>query len=154
MKTSLLKSILSVVIINLIMTGCSFGQKEGNHVEEGEENGKKLLKVESFNEVRKGVKLDLKFDKAAEKFIGIMKNVSNRKIKKARVEVHLSNGVELGPTTPVNLKPGEESKVELSAKGQKFEWWSTHAETGSSEHGHGENGEEGHMHEKEGDEHN
>ena len=54
-----------------------------------------------------------------------------------RVEVHLSNGIELGPTKSVDLKPAQKSKINLPAKNQKFETWSTHAESGSYEGGHG-----------------
>ena len=57
------------------------------------------------------------------------------------VAVHLSNGIELGPTTPVDLKPSEKISVNLKATEKAFETWSTHAEVGSSEEGHGEEGE-------------
>ena len=40
------------------------------------------------------------------------------------------NGAELGPTTPVNVAPGETIDIRLPAAGQSFETWSTHAEVG------------------------
>ncbi len=67
-------------------------------------------------------------------------------------QVHLSNGTELGPTTPIDLEPWEQVQVELTAAGHTFDTWSTHPETspcspsgrgadGSSE-GEGEYGED------------
>lgn len=126
-----------------------FAQENEEH---GEESGKMYTKTQTYKMEKHGVKLVLKYDKAETAFIGTMVNVSKKTAEKARVEVHLSNGVELGPTKPVNLKPGKTAKVKLSAKGQKFEKWNTHAEIGSNEHGHGEGGEKGHS-EREGGEH-
>ena len=65
-----------------------------------------------------------------------MKNTSKKTLSDVRVEVHLSNGVELGPTKRTNLKPGATMNMELSAAGHRFTWWTTHAEHGN-EDGHG-----------------
>ena len=46
------------------------------------------------------------------------------------VEVHLSNGIELGPTTPVDLAPGQVHEIDLAASSNPFESWSTHPEVG------------------------
>lgn len=145
MKTrkSALNVVLSVLLFQVMFLGSSCAQ-ERSHGEEGEESGKRYSQTEKCTEVRKEVKLILSYDKASESFKGTIKNNSEKVAERARVEVHLSNGVELGPTEPVNLKPGKQIEVSLSAKGQKFEWWSTHAEVGSNEHGHGEGGEKGH----------
>ena len=115
-------------------------QEEGEH---GEESGKMYSKTQIYEMVKSGVKLTLKYDKAASAFLGIMENVSKMTAESARVEVHLSNGVELGPTKPGNLKAGEKVKVKLNAKGQKFETWNCHAEVGKDEHGGEERGEHG-----------
>ena len=81
------------------------------------------------------------------------------------VEVHLSNGTELGPTERNDLAPGEKIAVKLSAEGQDFDWWKAHAESGEGggehsgehegEHGSEREGEHGgeHSGEREG-EHN
>jgi hypothetical protein len=60
-----------------------------------------------------------------------------------RVEVHLSNGTELGPTTPVDLAPGERTAVELQATTAAFTGWTGHPESGP---GHGAGGEGGGEH--------
>ena len=67
--------------------------------------------------------------------VGTVENISNRALERVRVEVHLSNGKELGPTTPLDLLPGAKRVVELEASGEGFEHWSAHAEVGSGEHG-------------------
>ncbi|MXY98067.1 MAG: hypothetical protein F4Z29_10045 [Gemmatimonadetes bacterium] len=66
-----------------------------------------------------------------------------------RVEVHLSNGTELGPTTPVDLAPGESVDVSLAATEEPFTGWTPHAEVGEGEHGSG--GEGGGEHGVDGD---
>lgn len=150
-KRSLMKTILSIFLIQLVFVNTGCAQSEDKHGEEGEESGKRFTKKEVCKEERKGTKLLLKYDAAALAFTGTVENVSTKVIKKVRVEVHLSNGVELGPTKKVDLVPGEKVDIKLSAKGQEFEWWSTHAEAGNSEHGHGAedaHGEEGEHSEK------
>ena len=69
----------------------------------------------------------------------------------------MSNGRELGPTTPGDLKPGEKREVTLTATSKDFDGWSAHPEVGNAEHGHGEghgehDGERG-EHERNGGEH-
>lgn len=147
-KNPIVKVIMSAFLLQVIFLSTSCGQIENKHEEEGEESGTRYSQSETCDEVRKGVQLILKYDELSSAFIGTIKNVSKKLAKKVRIEVHLSNGVELGPTKPINLKPGNQSQVTLSAKDQSFTWWSAHAESGSSEKGHGEeregeHGEEG-----------
>jgi hypothetical protein len=122
-------------------TACATGDKgqkktatqaEQTH-EHGEESGEKLALTDTYNHVRKGVRLVLAFHNASSSFIGSVENVTDKTIKKVRVEVHLSTGVELGPTDRMDLAPGEKAGVKLEAKGHVFEWWKAHAESGSDE---------------------
>jgi len=76
----------------------------------------------------------LTYDAESSSFTGTVENVSEKTVSKVRVEVHLSNGVELGPTKSIELAPGKKAKIMLSAEGQDFDWWRAHAEAGSSEH--------------------
>lgn len=138
---SVLKILAGTLLIQVLIIGTSCGQEHRGSEKGGEEDGTQFTKEQTYNEVKKGVKLVLKYDEASSQFVGVITNKSKKVVERARMEVHLSNGVELGPTKPVNLKPGAETKVSLSAKGQKFTTWSTHAEVGSNEHGHGEGGE-------------
>lgn len=123
---------------------------------EGEEDGTQFSKTDVYDVVKNGAHLILSFDAANNSFTGTVENVSQETIKKVRVEVHLSNGIELGPTKPKDLKPGERISVEINATEKAFETWSTHAEVGSSEEGHNGEGEGEHgegEHGEEGDEH-
>ena len=113
---------------------------------EGEESGQQFAKNETYDKVRHGARLILSFDANTNTFVGTVENTTNQTLSKVRVEVHLSNGIELGPTTPNDLAPGQKTNVELSAAGQDFNKWSAHPEVGSSEHGGGEGHDEGGEH--------
>jgi hypothetical protein len=106
------------------------------HESEGEEESGPQMGLDgTYDEVRKGVRLVLSFDGESSSFVGTVENVSEETVSKVRVEVHLSNGVELGPTDPVDLAPGKKIEVKLTAVDQTFIWWKAHAEAGSSEQG-------------------
>ena len=116
--------------VSIGSTSCSKDDGgEGDHDGE-EENGTELGKNETYDEVKNGIRLILSYDSQTSSFVGTIENTTNNTISNVRVEVHLSNGVELGPTTPVDLAPGETQDVTLSAVGEDFEKWSAHAEVG------------------------
>ena len=111
------------------------GEEHGEgHSEEGEESGETYAKDTLYNKVRKGVRLTLKYDPATSSFNGSVENTTDKVIKSVRVEIHLSNGKELGPTKSMDLNPGQKATVKLSAEGQEFEWYKAHPESGTSEH--------------------
>ena len=117
------------------------GQREGRG-QEGEEGGKRLRPNQTWDETRNGAHLTIAYNAESQSFKGVVTNRTKKTLSDVRVEVHLSNGVELGPTKRTDLKPGEKMRVELSAAGQKFSWWTTHPEHGSEEgHGPGHEGE-------------
>lgn len=155
------------IILAIIFTGCSNEPKNSKEKEsvtleaeggehnrdtesggEGEESGTQFGLDDVYDDIRKGAHLILAYDAENNIFKGTVENNSVEIIEKVRVEVHLSNGIELGPTTAVDLKPGEKVDVELKASEKGFETWSTHAEVGSSEH----SGEEDDEQDKEGGE--
>ena len=107
---------------------------EHEHGEEGEEAGPQISIDGIHDEVRKGVRLIISFDSESSSFIGTVENVTKETASKVRVEVHLSNGKELGPTKPVDLEPGKKIRIKLPAEGHSFTWWKAHAEVGASEH--------------------
>ena len=49
----------------------------------------------------------LNYDAAGNFFVGAVENTTGNVLNQVRVEVHLSNGTELGPTNPVDLAPGQ-----------------------------------------------
>jgi len=103
---------------------------------EGEEDGTQFNKSDVYDAVKKETHLILKYDSELNSFVGTVENTSDDLIENVRVEVHLSNGIEPGPTTPVDLKPGVKVEVKLEASEKEFETWSTRAEVGSVEHNH------------------
>ena len=109
------------------------------------ESGTQYQKGQTASETREGVVLVIAYDSASDAFIGTVRNSNNRTVQHVRVEVHLSNGVELGPTPRVDLAAGETRTVNLSAESQSFTGFSVHVELGLGEHGGsgGEGGAEG-----------
>ncbi len=127
----------------------------GQHNEAGERGGESgdsdrgeassansLAADATFDEVRNGVRLVLKFDDESNSFRGMVENVSDRVLTRVRVEIHLDNGAELGPTTPTDLAPGETLEIVLPSTPESFAAWTTHAEIDSGEGGNGEGGSE------------
>ena len=97
----------------------------------GEENTTQYGVGDTFDQVRAGSRLIMNYDPAANAFIGTVENTTNTTLKNVRIEIHLSNGVELGPTTPIDLAPGEIVDVRLDATTQPFDTWVAHAEVGT-----------------------
>jgi hypothetical protein len=168
MRKSINVVLVVMALLSMTIFGCSNRQKENSdkksttqetthdehsgHVHDGseeEESGTKLAINDVYDEVRKGTHLQLSFDIEASAFVGTVENVSDQILDRVRVDVHLSNGTELGPTTQIDLKPGEIREINLNAGDNSFETWSTHAEVGSGEHNHEE--EHDHSHDGEHD---
>ena len=104
---------------------------EGAESNEGdEESGTQFALGDKFDEVRAGARLILSYDQAANVFRGTVENTTNATLSRVRVEVHLSNGIELGPTTPIDLAPGQVHDIDLPASSQPFKSWSAHPEVG------------------------
>ncbi len=117
---------------------------------EGEESGTQYARGDTFDQIRAGARLILTYDPAAGAFTGTVENTTTATLRKVRIEVHLSNGIELGPTTPTDLPPGRTIPITLPAGSQPFTTWSAHPEVGPS--GTSESGETGSEH-TEGSEH-
>ena len=98
--------------------------------EGGEESGTQFAPSETYDAVRAGARLILSYDSTASEFTGTVANTTEARLSRVRVEVHLSNGVELGPTTPVDLAPGQVLNITLPASSQPFTSWSAHPEVG------------------------
>jgi len=120
-----------------------------------EESGNELTLSETYDVVRNGVRLIINYDKKSNSFKGIIENTTDNTLTQVRVEVHLSNGTELGPTTPIDLAPGEKVDVTLPATSKAFDGWTAHAEvgTGPGEGGGEHNGEDGREGSENGGEH-
>ena len=108
---------------------------EGRHSESGGtepgESGTQYGLTDTARESRSGVDLVMQYEAGQRRFTGTVTNTTNATVSNVRVEIHLSNGVELGPTPRVNLAAGQVHPVELDARGQNFTRWSVHVEIGS-----------------------
>ena len=101
---------------------------ESESGEGDEESGAQFALNETFDSIRAGARLVLSYDSTANAFTGTVENTTEDTLRRVRVEVHLSNGIELGPTTPVDLAPGETVDITLPASSQPFTSWTAHPE--------------------------
>ena len=120
--------------------GGSGGEGSGGEGSEGSGGGEEasanmLAPDETFDMVRGGARLIMSYDVASNSFKGTVENTTNNILRQVRIEVHLSNRVELGPTTPINMAPGEVRAVDMAATAAPFTGWTPHAEVGSGEGG-------------------
>ena len=109
--------------------------EESSEGDEGEESGTQYTKADSYDETRAGARLLLTYDPDQDTFVGTVENTTEDLLDQVRIEVHLSNGVELGPTTPGDLPAGQTGAIFLPADGEQFQTWSAHPEVGRDEHG-------------------
>ncbi|WP_419859203.1 hypothetical protein [Candidatus Palauibacter irciniicola] len=108
-----------------------------------EEGGAYLAKMTRQDEVfANGARLVLAFNPNTQVFAGSVTNTTATTLSQVRVEIHLDNGTELGPTKRVDVAPGQTVPVELGTFGEEFSSWISHPEAGI-ERGHGAGGEEG-----------
>jgi len=101
-----------------------------SHTEAGE-SGTRWNRNETATDTRNGVSLVISYDAGAQRFDGTVTNTTGSTVTDVRVEIHLSNGTELGPTPRVDLAAQERRSVTLDASGQDFDWYSVHVEFGS-----------------------
>ena len=101
----------------------------------GEESGTQYTLNEIYDQVRGGARLILGFDARSNTFVGIVTNPTSRILKRVRIEIHLSNGAELGPTIPTDLYPGETRAIRMPATAAAFVFWTAHPEVGIQESG-------------------
>ena len=111
------------------------GAESGEHREGGESGGGEESATQygltaAYDETRAGARLILSYDADSNAFVGTVRNVTNATLNNVRVEVHLSNGTELGPTAPTDLAPGESAGINLPAGDEPFETWGAHPEVG------------------------
>ncbi len=131
-------------------SGESGGEHRGGEGSEGsggegsgggeEAAANQLAPDETFDMVRSGARLILSYDAGSNAFKGTVENTTNNVLQQVRIEVHLSNGAELGPTIPIDLGPGEKVDVILPATAAAFTSWVAHAEVGSGGEGSGGEG--------------
>lgn len=87
---------------------------------------------EPATDSRSGVDLVIACEASNQRFRGTVTNTTSATVTDVRVEIHLSDGTELGPTPRVSLAAGESKPVTLGASGHNFNWYSVHVELGGS----------------------
>jgi hypothetical protein len=135
------RRILFITALLLATTVSACASNSGSVTTSDEESGIVLDLDETYDTVRNGARLVLDYNAESNSFVGFVENTTESPLKQVRVEVHLSNGVELGPTTPTDLNPGERIAVNLKATDSDFDGWTAHpevGESGSGEHGNDE----------------
>ena len=137
--------ILAAIVITLVVSVISSCSKMNKPPISGdsEESGTELLLSESYNQIRNGVRLIMAYDAQSNSFKGTVENTTGETLKQVVVEVHLSNGKELGPSIPTDLAPGEKKEVELKAISTNFTAWTAHPEVGVSQSRSGEHDRDG-----------
>ncbi len=120
---------LAILIFLASISSINCGSSNPTSTED-EEFGQQFAKGETYDNVRNGARLILNYDPNTSAFVGTVENTTNQTLSQVRVEVHLSNGTELGPTTPRDLAPGEKMDVTLDATGENFSTWVAHPEVG------------------------
>ncbi len=155
-KRLLAGALLGAMLSAVIISGCTGDTRPGEGRESGGEGGSEsggsgeegsanmLAPDETFDMVRSGARLILSYDAPSNSFRGTVENTTSSALSRVRIEVHLSNGTELGPTTPTDIAPGEVVPITLPSTQASFTGWVAHAEVGGqgSESG-GEGGESG-----------
>ena len=140
-KVGILLGTLGLV---LALIGCSSGSESGEYGQgsesgyyayaalgEGPEPSPDLTLFDTLHSHRAGAQLVLSYDSATNAFTGTVENTTKATtLRRVRVEVHLSNGIKLGPTTPVDLAPGQVVAITLPASSQPFTFWSAYPEVG------------------------
>ena len=112
--------------------GESASESHGAGGEEGD-GANALAPDETLVTILSGARLKLEYDTASNSFKGTVENTTSGVLERVRVEVHLSNGTELGPTTPTDLAPGGLLTIDLRATEEPFTGWTAHAEAGGGE---------------------
>ena len=117
----------ATLVLALMLAACT-----DNGLTEPGESGTRWNPGETATDSRRGVDLTISYNATTQRFDGSVTNTTASAVTDVRIEIHLSNGTELGPTPRVGLAADETKSVTLDASGQSFSWYSVHVELGSS----------------------
>ncbi len=142
--------ILTIITLALTVSliGCSESDT-ANPMTSDEESAVRLTLDETYDNVRNGAHLILKYYPDEKAFKGTVENDTNAVLQQVRVEIHLYDSAtgnataELGPTPPQDLAPSESLDIVLPEEGPAFDRWTAHPEVGPSSSGGEGSGEHG-----------
>ena len=113
-------SLILLTISTVFFTSCNQNNGEGPEGlggEGGNESGMIWAIDETANEIVNGINLILTYNAATSTFEGTMENLNTTTAPQVRVEVHVfdasNNSTEFGPTTPIDMTPGQMVNVSL-----------------------------------------
>jgi maltose-binding protein MalE len=129
------RSLVFILVAILAAVPCACAGDSDTVKSGEEESGIELALDEIYDDVRNGARLILTYDAKNNAFKGTVENTTEDTLEQVRVEVHLSNGMELGPTTPTDLNPGDTMDVMLDATDNDFDGWTAHPEVGEGGNG-------------------
>ena len=132
-KVGTLIGVLGLCLV-FALIGCSSDSESGFFsyaaLGEGPEPSPDLTLIDTLGFYLAGAQLVMSYDSATHAFTGTVENTTKATLRRVRVEVHLSNGIKLGPTIPVDLTAGQVVEISLPAGSQLFTFWSAYLEVG------------------------
>lgn len=88
-----------------------------------------LLKTDVYDDTINGVHVIFKYMGDDDKyFFGSRMNLTDETIEGFQIGVHLSNGMDLGPTPVGDLLPGQEGSMMIDAEVAEWEKWAANVE--------------------------
>ncbi len=135
--------LLGTLGLGLTLLGCHSGSESGEYGQgsesgyyayaalgEGPEPSPDLTLFDTLHYHRDGAQLVLSYDSPTNAFTRTVENTTKAALRRVRVEVHHSSGTKLGPTTLIDLAPGQVVDITLPAGWQSFTNWSAYPEVG------------------------
>ena len=111
------------------LSGCSSNLESGDNAgwfaysAKGPTPPPDLRLIDSFGGQLTEVDLTLSYDPVTNAFTGAIKNTTEAPLRQVGIHVHLSNGIQLDPTTLVDLAPGRVVELIIPAGSQPFTHW-------------------------------
>ena len=97
-------AVLALLAVALVVGGVALGLALTRHSGEGAESSdsgeESGSRGQTFDQVRAGARLLVSYDAASNTFTGTVENTTSSLLDQVRIEIQ---GVEVGPTTPVDL---------------------------------------------------
>ena len=102
---------LTVLAVAILLSGCEEIVRTGLTTtgSSDEESANRLTLDETYDHTRNGARLILVYNTINNAFEGTVENTTAQTLDQVRVEIHLSNGTELGTDNPARFSPRREN---------------------------------------------
>ena len=147
MNSKIILTLTALMLTTAAIAGTGEGSGEKGHASgessersqglggDNEAGAVQFGQTDIYDQVNGGARLILAYDAALNAFSGTVENTLTTLLPNVRVEIHLSNGSELGPEFLGDLAPGQITDISLQSTPGGFVTWSAHPETGLGEVG-------------------